>query len=67
MMEEHIKDAFHYASFDRTILAINIVNLFEWNIYNKIKYIKRKRFKSYKMAKTFEELNFIKKTFYLFM
>ena len=42
MMEEHIKDAFHYTSFDMTILAINIVNLFERNIYNKIKYIKRK-------------------------
>ena len=50
MMEEHIKDAIHYTSFDMTILNINIIKLFERNIAKKIKYIKRKTIISYKIA-----------------
>ena len=46
MMEEHIKDSINYTSFDKTILEINIIKLFERNISNKIKYIKRKTIKS---------------------
>ena len=48
-MEEHIKDAIHYTSFDMTILDINIIKLFERNISNNIKYIKRKTIKNYKI------------------
>ena len=50
MMEEHIKDAFHYTSFDMTILDINIIKLFERSFSNKNNYIKRKTIISFKMA-----------------
>ena len=49
MMEEHIKEAFHYTSFDVTILDTNIIKLFERNISDKVKYIKRKTIISFKI------------------
>ena len=50
MIEEHIKDAFQYTSFDMRIFDTNTIKLFERNIANKIKYIKRKTIISFKMA-----------------
>ena len=41
-MEEHIKDAIHYTSFDMTILNINIIKLFERNISKKNQIYKKK-------------------------
>ena len=48
-MEEQIKKAFHYTSFYITILDTNIIKLFERNISNSVKYIKRKTIISYKI------------------
>ena len=41
-MEEHIKDAFYYTRFNKTVLDTNITKLFERNIYNKTIYKKNK-------------------------